>query len=62
MTLTPARAIAAAAIITAHPDPMPHWEGIAADLREWANENDQEGEMPSHDIATAAELGASDGA
>lgn len=35
--LTPARAIAWAAIIDAHPKRLPHWAGWSRDLREWAD-------------------------
>jgi len=52
-TLTRVDALVAAAILDHDPERAPSWDGIAARLRDWADEQPQteheEGEMPSQD-------------
>ena len=49
--LTPAEAIALAAILDAHTPRLPHWDAWAERLRTWAHQQitaaSEEGEMPS---------------
>ena len=51
--LTPAEAIAVAAILEVHPRRLAHWAAWVAALRTWAQQQQQtehkEGEMPSQD-------------
>jgi hypothetical protein len=55
--LTPARAIAWAAIFDSHPRRLGHWADWSRDLREWADENAPRGETPSQDTENSTQQG-----